>query len=120
MFPFILPGDEVRVSPVNYDALQVGDVIVFENGGRLVAHRLLKIDVSKGWFISKGDGLMKVDGNNRLSDVYGLVVGQFRHQRAIKWSNTLFFKKSMAFLSPLVGYLNFYLGLVWHKYFRRS
>jgi hypothetical protein len=44
----------VLVKPVPYDHIEVGDVIVFDHRGTLIAHRAIRQD-KKGRWITKGD-----------------------------------------------------------------
>jgi len=54
MSPLIRPGDELRWRPVGSREPEVGEVIVFERAGALVAHRLIARRGSRR-FLEKGD-----------------------------------------------------------------
>ena len=53
MIPTLRPGDEIVVEPVPIEALQPGDLILFQGGRELVCHRL--VGVSGGALLTRGD-----------------------------------------------------------------
>jgi len=57
MYPTLREGDTGVVEKWNPEDLHVGDIIVFKSNGKLVAHRLFKIEVRNGLrlFTAKGD-----------------------------------------------------------------
>lgn len=60
MQPVLAPGDLVVVAPISPRRATPGDVITFsdpEGGGRLVTHRVVKVDVAgdKVAFVTRGD-----------------------------------------------------------------
>ncbi len=55
MFPILMPGDKVQVRRVGVQDMRVGQVLVFENQGQWVAHRLIAKQ-EDGKLITKGDG----------------------------------------------------------------
>lgn len=58
MEPVIMPGDVVLVAKVDYDSIQVGDIIVFDNGEKIyITHRVIEIieDSNGRQFVTKGD-----------------------------------------------------------------
>jgi len=77
MVPLIPAGSEIEVEGLAHDhALAVGDVVVFREGSRLVAHRLLFAcpAPAPGWFLQRGDGVSDAGIIGRRA-VCGLVVG---------------------------------------------
>jgi signal peptidase I len=75
MLPLIQEGDRVLVAHSCASARQ-GDVIVFRRGGRLVAHRVLRIyrRQSEPVFITKGDNVRRFDPPVNASEVVGRVL----------------------------------------------
>ncbi len=77
MRPAINQGDALIVRPTEADAIQVGDIITFQNFGKqnLTTHRVIGIREIKGnpWYQTKGD-------NNNVPDQdltpYGAVFGK--------------------------------------------
>ncbi len=117
MFPFLLPGDIVRVIKWKECGFSVGDIIIFSRNGRLIAHRVLKIDCLRKLIHSKGDGLIKRDLVIPYAKVQAIVIHHYRKEKEIKWINKPFVKRGIAFISPSIGFITFYMGLIWHKYF---
>ena len=118
MFPFMLPEDKVKISKIALKELKTGDVIVFKGDVRLVLHRLIKIDLLKGIFVSKGDGLIRPDKVGDVSEILGVAKEHYRNGRKLRCRNSRFMKSLLVVLTPVTGYFNFYLGLVWDKYFK--
>lgn len=119
MFPFYLPADVVRVEKPNKNNLVIGNVVVFLSKKRLVAHRLLELDFDRKIALTKGDGLKKKDASLQMNEIMGVVVCHFRKDVEIKFVNRPFFKRLLAFLSPLMGYVNFPLSRLWYKIFNK-
>lgn len=63
MSPSLLPGDEVIVEQISLEALQLGDLILLQNGGRPFLHRFLGVQQRDGqrWLLSGGDQNRHVD-----------------------------------------------------------
>lgn len=77
MAPLIPAGSHVEVAGLAPDAhLTAGDVVVFREGSRLVAHRLLFAcpAPAPGWYLQRGDGVSRA-GLIGHRAVRGLVVG---------------------------------------------
>lgn len=53
MSPTLRPGDEIVVEPVTIEALEPGDLILFQGVGALVCHRL--VEMSGGALLTRGD-----------------------------------------------------------------
>ncbi|MGQ1785768.1 hypothetical protein [Saccharicrinis sp. GN24d3] len=115
MFPFFLPGDVIRVVKATESKLSVGDMIVFGSGNKLVAHRLIKLKQDQGIVIAKGDGLIKRDAIVNAKEVIAVAVNHYRNNQEIKWSNQRFVKKALSLLSPVLGYVFFYMARIWCK-----
>lgn len=82
MLPFIQDGDRVLVAHGCADVRR-GDVIVFRRGGRLIAHRVLRIHrrESEPIFITKGDNIRRFDPPVSASEMIGRVVAVERGDR---------------------------------------
>lgn len=53
MWGTLAVGDFLWISPVPHEALQIGDVVAFHSGGKVVAHRIVGRDGSG--FLTQGD-----------------------------------------------------------------
>jgi len=76
MAPLIPAGAFIEVVAAPADGrLTVGDVVVFRQGAKLVAHRLLFGCAlpAPGWFLQRGDGVSRI-GFVTVGDIVGLVV----------------------------------------------
>ncbi|MDO8551797.1 MAG: S24/S26 family peptidase [bacterium] len=69
MYPLIKPNDELLVD-TTVKVYSLGDVIVYQNGKLLTAHRIVrtKIQNGKASFLVKGDNISSFDGwvNSRV------------------------------------------------------
>jgi phage repressor protein C with HTH and peptisase S24 domain len=80
MFPWLRPGDLVRVEPVDPANLHPGDVILFRAGNMAIAHRLLRW--KDGLLIIKGDAAPCQDAPLSPAEVIGRVVEVRRGDQA--------------------------------------
>ncbi len=60
MFPGLLPGDLVRVAPLNENP-EIGQIVIFHRVDRLVVHRVIALDRKTGAVITKGDASLGED-----------------------------------------------------------
>ena len=84
MLPLIREGDQVLVSHGGAD-LQQGDVVVFQQGGKTVAHRVLRLkrDQTGSTYLTKGDNVWRVDGPVKANEIIGRVLAIKRGNRAV-------------------------------------
>jgi signal peptidase I len=75
MFPTIWPGDTAFVEPVSAGDLSVGDIVLYEDGRQLVAHRVFKmINAPTGLMIqTRGDAVSVADTPVSVSHLLGRV-----------------------------------------------
>jgi hypothetical protein len=71
MRPLIAPGAQLLVE-FGAQPLRVGEIVVFSQNDRLVAHRLVAWRTGRGWF-AKGDAEAYIDGSLEPSDTLGVV-----------------------------------------------
>jgi len=69
MLPAICPGDSITVEPISASQARVGDVVLFDSRGYLVAHRV----VSRAPLTTRGDALPLPDPHIEADDVLGRV-----------------------------------------------
>ena len=77
MRPFIEWGDTIIIEPLNDSQFNIGDVLFCRRiDGRLLAHRLIRIDIIEGknYLILKGDNVPRYDFPIPVDDVLGKVV----------------------------------------------
>jgi signal peptidase I len=90
MFPVLLPTDKVLVKKCAFDELGKGDVIVWSDSGKFVAHRVLSTstDVGEPFIITKGDFCTEPDPPVEASQIVGKVIAILR-ANALQWMRTL-------------------------------
>src|SRR5262245_9104933 len=74
MLPLIQDGDQVLVAHGEV-GIRRGDVVVFRQEGKLVAHRVLRIEpqASGSTFLMKGDNNFQVDLPVKVEEIVGRV-----------------------------------------------
>ncbi|TRX63008.1 S24/S26 family peptidase [Carboxylicivirga sp. M1479] len=117
MFPLLLPGDRLLISPVKP---QIGQIGVFIGMNKLIAHRLIKID-NKTYFF-KGDGVFHSDEPVHSDLVLGVVTQRKRGERISSCNNRKFkiFQYTMPKLTSILGSWFYYLGRLHLKYQKAS
>jgi hypothetical protein len=117
MFPILLPGDTLRVQPLQPESLTKGAIVVFQESDRLIAHRFIRL--KKNTLYTKGDGLKKFDPPLKKELLLGVVSHRIRGQHVSSFSSSL--QKNTAkltsWLTPISGFLSFYLARAWYKWF---
>jgi signal peptidase I len=75
MYPFLRDGDVVEVAPVQIGEVELGDVVFFRSGDRLLAHRVVEIAVDdRGTHLrARGDSFRQEDPPINEADLVGLV-----------------------------------------------
>lgn len=80
MRPQIMPGDILHLVPCPPEKLRIGDVAVFINEGRLIAHRIIYKYSESKQLLEKGDGKF-VPYLVDYKDVVGKVIGVEKENR---------------------------------------
>lgn len=114
MYPTLREGDTGIVEKWDLEDLNLGDIVVFKANNKLVAHRLIKIELRHGvrWFIAKGD---KNNHTDELftSDAFVGKMTSFQRKQRIKSVNSLGMKTrsylSIHFSKVLIPYYNLHL-----------
>jgi signal peptidase I len=90
MFPTVWPGDTAFVEPVSGSDLSVGDIVLYENGHQLIAHRVFKkINAPMDLMIqTRGDAVGVADSPVSVSHLLGRVSYIRRYGRWIDVSGT--------------------------------
>jgi signal peptidase I len=89
MFPWIRSGDLVFVRSFSYEQASRGDVVLYERGGRLFVHRVIRGAVAgagakrPGALIAKGDALDGEDEPVTRAEFLGRVIRLHRGPRHI-------------------------------------
>lgn len=86
MYPALHNGARVIISPVVYDELSVGDLIVFHNGDGIICHRLIR--KGNGRLTLKGDTNLWADPPVLSSQALGRVVGTIESDQQMRALDT--------------------------------
>jgi signal peptidase len=86
MYPIFKRGDIIIIKPVKIEDLSVGDVVLYQSGKRMVAHRLIKKCINNGkmTFVMKGDSFPDFDPPVYPEDVIGKVIAIEREERTLR------------------------------------
>jgi signal peptidase I len=74
MAPFLRSGDIIKIS--NAPEIVIGDIILFFDGQKMVAHRVIKkhIENDKMMLVTKGDACLKLGTPLKVNDIMGKVI----------------------------------------------
>lgn len=81
MFPLLFPGDRILIEPTPYTEVKTGQIILFQSGSRLVAHRVLATNMQKNQLLCKGDSNLLPDEPIASGKVLGRVTRYYRKKR---------------------------------------
>lgn len=101
MFPFIMDGDSITITPYADTYLpEIGDVVAFVNfkTKQLIVHRLIRI--SNGSFETKGDNCSHRDPPQPLEGILGYV-SNVPNKKIFLVIDPIKFKKQIAFFTRL-------------------
>ena len=83
MFPSVRSRQVVKVIPADPRNLFAGDIVVFERGGQLIAHRLISLNKMQHTFITKGDFTIRRDPVLCEEDILGKIDAIYRGNKLI-------------------------------------
>lgn len=103
MYPTIMPSETILVEPIDPGTVKMGDIILYQTDGRLIAHRLIGIDLLTSnstlshsnfepqssvlspdrFFIFRGDACPSCDKPVEANQILGKVVSIERNGRCI-------------------------------------
>ena len=103
MLPQLMPGDYINLELAPPESLRCGDIVVFQNDGELVTHRL--VSINPHYCLTKGDALQGFDPPIDRSRLLGRVVafersGKVTLLRGPRWRT----------FNRTAGLLNFWEG----------
>lgn len=83
MSPYFEIGDMLLAKSVDSNSLQVGDDIVYQGekgsvSGKIITHRLIKVDNDNDIFVTKGINNTAEDPSIESRQIYGLVIYKFK------------------------------------------
>ena len=91
MVPAIWPGDALVVKRTNGSNVAAGDIVLFSNGRRFVAHRVIEKsgDAENGRVLTRGDAMGSADAPIKPAEILGKVSFIVRNGRCFEPKNNL-------------------------------
>lgn len=86
MVPAFRPGDTIYVERAAVAAIQPGEIAIFARDGRLVAHRVTRVEVgADGWrLVTRGDRTLRADAPVLGSELLGRATSIERGRRCFR------------------------------------
>jgi signal peptidase I len=103
MFPFLMHNDVVQISSVETEHLKRGDIVVFKLNNRWVAHRLVKKNIDKKLFYTRGDSRTTKDLPVNQSQIKGIVVKIVKSRWKLAHFSIGKSGKYISFFSPITA-----------------
>jgi signal peptidase I len=103
MFPFLMHGDIVQISSIEIDKLKRGDIVVCKVNDRWIAHRLIKKNIAKNLFFTKGDGKIHKDFPVNQTQIKGIVVKIVKSRWKLARLSIGIYGRYIAFFSPVTA-----------------
>jgi hypothetical protein len=97
MFPLIMRGDKITISPET--SFGIGNLIVFRRGEQMVCHRLVKVFEKKGikYYQSRGDSFFRLDEPITSDQILGRVT-------KIERENVSVLRRILLFVHPVLRF----------------
>lgn len=115
MFPFLLPGSEVRLAQIDFEDVKRGDVVLFLQNRQLVLHRV--IIAGSHSIQTKGDSLKRKDMPINKGEFIAKVIAYKKREKFISVSSFKFhlWAKIMLLGPSFFGYFFHSLSFWWFK-----
>lgn len=116
MFPFLRKGDILTIDPATIETIKRGDIIVFENEEKWIAHRVVRIRSFDGaiQITTRGDARISSDPTVNKTNYIGLISA---FERDFKKKSLHTFRKKIGSQIHLLGglALSFALNFIARK-----
>jgi signal peptidase I len=103
MFPFLMHGDIVQTTSVETEQLKCGDIVVFKMNDRWIAHRLIKKNIDKNLFFTRGDSRAIKDFPVNQNQIKGIVVKIVKSRWKLAHFSIGKYGKYIVFFSPITA-----------------
>jgi len=113
MFPFLMHGDIVQVVSVKNKKPKKGDIVVFELNGKWIAHRLIKHNLKKNLYYTRGDSRTTKDSPQPPENIKGIVVNILQSRWQVARFATGKLGRVIAFCSVVTA--PFFHFVIWIK-----
>jgi signal peptidase I len=116
MFPFLRKGDILTIDPAPIETIKRGDIVVFENEEKWIAHRVINIRFIDGaiQLTTRGDARISSDPTVNETNYIGFISA---FERDLKKNSLLSFRKKIGSKIHLLGgvALSFALNFIARK-----
>jgi signal peptidase len=116
MFPFLRNGDILTIDPTPIELIKRGDIVVFENEQKWIAHRVIRIQSVDGaiQITTRGDARISSDPTVNKTNYVGLISA---FERDLKKKSLSSFRKKLDSQVHLLGglALSFALNFIARK-----
>lgn len=112
MFPILMPRDTVQIKRIAFEEMKPGHVLVFEQNGQWVAHRLIKKDQGNQALITRGDGLPYNDASVTAASARGIITKVIKTRSPFAWSINTRIDRFLVWAAPVTGRVFWIMGRV--------
>jgi hypothetical protein len=116
MFPFLRPGNIVRIKKTAFEDFKKGDLIVFQREDKLVLHRVVKTSCS--FIESQGDSLLRRDSPIFKGTLVAVVTSYKRKLRfyKVKSAGFRFYAQFILWFGFCIRYVFHPVSFIWYKF----
>jgi signal peptidase I len=112
MFPILMPRDTVQIKRIPFQEMKPGHVLVFEQNGQWVAHRLIKKITKDQTLITHGDGLPYNDKLVDAERAKGIIAKVIKTRSPFAWSINTRIDRFMVWVGPVTGRIFWIIGRI--------
>jgi signal peptidase I len=112
MFPILMPRDTVQIKRIAFEEMKPGHVLVFEQNGQWVAHRLVKKITKNQTLITRGDGLPYNDAPVDADRAKGIITKVIKTRSPFAWSINTKIDQFLVWTGPVTGRVFWMIGRV--------
>lgn len=112
MFPILMPHDTVQIKRIAFEEMKPGHVLVFEQNGQWVAHRLVRKITENQTLITRGDGLPYNDAPVDAQRAKGIITKVIKSRSPFAFSINTMVDSLLVWTGPVSGRLFWFLGKV--------
>ena len=112
MFPILMPRDTVQIKRITFEEMKPGHVLVFEQNGQWVAHRLIRKITENKTLITRGDGLPYNDAPIEAERAKGIITKVIKTRSPFAWSINTMIDDLLVKTAPISGRIFWMAGRI--------
>ncbi|WP_010662754.1 S24 family peptidase [Marinilabilia salmonicolor] len=112
MFPILMPRDTVQIKRITFEEMKPGQVLVFEQNGQWVAHRLVKKITKNQTLITRGDGLPYSDAPVDANRAKGIITKVIKTRSPFARSINTKIDQFLVGVAPVTGWFFWTAGRI--------